>query len=85
MNTIELVDEQGHPNPQFASLIAERLRKRIILALTCSVKGQAVRVIPPVNIEQVLLENFFDVFEEVNSEKSYPHQCALLVMQERAE
>lgn len=70
MNAIELVDEQGQPNPSLASQITERLKKRKILVLTCGVKGQAVRFIPPLNIEQGLLEHFLEVLEEVISEKS---------------
>jgi 4-aminobutyrate aminotransferase len=69
MNAIEMVDEQGQPNPKLANIITERLRERKILVLTCGVKGQAIRFIPPLNIDQNLLKEFFDVLEEVLSEK----------------
>jgi 4-aminobutyrate aminotransferase len=68
MNAIELVDDQGRPNADLASTLCKKLRERKILTLTCGPKGQALRFIPPLNIEPHLLEEVIAALGQILAE-----------------
>ena len=61
MNAIEIVGESGEPDPKKASEVRDHLFSENILVLTCGLKGQAIRFIPPLNIDENLLDNVVDV------------------------
>jgi 4-aminobutyrate aminotransferase len=61
MIAIEFVGEAGEPNPKKAAEIRARLFSENILVLPCGLKGQAIRFIPPLNIDENLLDNVVNV------------------------
>jgi 4-aminobutyrate aminotransferase len=64
MIAIEFVGDAGEPNPKKAAEIRDRLFSENILVLPCGLKGQAIRFIPPLNIDENLLDNVVDVVAE---------------------
>jgi 4-aminobutyrate aminotransferase len=64
MNAVELVQKDGKPNAELASAVARHLREKKILVLTCGFKGQAVRFIPPLNVENEHLDQVLDALDE---------------------
>lgn len=64
MNAIEMVKPDGSPDPDTAGFLIRHLRERKILVLNCGVKGQALRFIPPLNVERALLDEVLDALEE---------------------
>jgi 4-aminobutyrate aminotransferase len=68
MNAIELVTDQGRPNADLASTLCKKMKERKILALTCGSKGQAMRFIPPLNIEPHLLDEVIATLGQILAE-----------------
>jgi 4-aminobutyrate aminotransferase-like enzyme len=64
MNAVEFVKENGEPDPEKAGKVRQHLFSCKTLVLTCGVHGQAVRFIPPLNIEESLLDSVLDQFAE---------------------
>ncbi len=64
MNAVEFVKENGEPDPEKAGKVREYFFSRKTLVLTCGVNGQAVRFIPPLNIEEALLDSVLDQLAE---------------------
>jgi 4-aminobutyrate aminotransferase-like enzyme len=56
MNAVEFVKETGAPDSETANNVRKYLLAQKILVLTCGVNGQAVRFIPPLNIDESLLD-----------------------------
>ena len=63
MNAIEMVHEDGTPNTQLANDIGKHFYSNKVLVLTCGVKGNVVRFIPALNIENKLLDHIIELFE----------------------
>jgi 4-aminobutyrate aminotransferase-like enzyme len=55
MNAVELVTPDGAPDPDLVKQVVAKLREKKILVLNCGVYAQALRFIPPLNIEDDLL------------------------------
>ena len=64
MNAVEFVTSDGAPNPDLVKQVVAKLREKKILVLNCGVYGQAVRFIPPLNIEDGLLMSVVDALAE---------------------
>ncbi|MEW6264941.1 MAG: aminotransferase class III-fold pyridoxal phosphate-dependent enzyme [Thermodesulfobacteriota bacterium] len=64
MNALELAKADGSPDPDLAGRITNRLREKKILLLTCGVKGNVIRFIPPLNVEQRLLDEVIEALAE---------------------
>jgi 4-aminobutyrate aminotransferase len=63
MNAVEFVKTGGAPDPVRAQQVVARLFQEKILVLTCGVKGNIIRLIPPLNIEDSLLDRVMDCIE----------------------
>lgn len=69
MNGIELVKEGKAPDPDKADSIRKYLQDKKILVLTCGPFKNVIRFIPPLNIDESLLEQAFHVLEEAFKER----------------
>ena len=61
MVAIEFIGDNGEPNGKKAKEVQQRLFSEDILVLTCGLKGQAIRFIPCLNIDENLLERVVDI------------------------
>lgn len=61
MIAIEFVNESGNPDPDKAVEVRGRLFSENILVLPCGLQGQALRFIPPLNIDESLLDYVVEV------------------------
>ncbi|MFH1135478.1 MAG: aminotransferase class III-fold pyridoxal phosphate-dependent enzyme [Pseudomonadota bacterium] len=68
MAAIELVKPDGSINPDAAAQVIKKLFENKILTLNCGFKGQAVRFIPPLNVEKVYLDEVLGVVEKALAE-----------------
>ncbi|OGP63144.1 MAG: hypothetical protein A2V65_03880 [Deltaproteobacteria bacterium RBG_13_49_15] len=64
MNAIELVKPDGEPDTERANSLVAHLFSRRILIYTCGVKGNIIRFMPPLNIEQGILESVVEILDE---------------------
>ena len=64
MAAMELVKPDGAINPDAASKIIKSLYEEKILALSCGYKGQAIRFIPPLNVEQEILDQVLTALDK---------------------
>jgi len=64
MNGIELVKEGKAPDPDKATFIRKYFMDKKILVLSCGVFKNVIRFIPPLNVEESLLEQVVHTLEE---------------------
>ena len=64
MNGIELVKEGKAPDPDKATFVRKYFMEKKILVLTCGVFKNVIRFIPPLNVEESLLEQVVHTLEE---------------------
>jgi 4-aminobutyrate aminotransferase len=68
MNAMELVKEKKRPDPDKARFIQTYLQQKKILVLTCGPFKNVIRFIPPLNVEDGLLEVVLTAVEEALKE-----------------
>jgi 4-aminobutyrate aminotransferase/(S)-3-amino-2-methylpropionate transaminase len=61
MIAIELVDERGKPDADRAKRITVRCHEQGVIVLTAGTYGNVVRLLPPLNIDDALLDDALDV------------------------
>jgi len=64
MNAIELVKADGRPDPEKTASIVDRLFSQHVLVYTCGVYGNIIRFMPPLNIEESVLDHLMDVLDQ---------------------
>jgi|WetSurMetagenome_2_1015567.scaffolds.fasta_scaffold83125_2 4-aminobutyrate aminotransferase len=64
MNAIELVKPDGQPDPDLCNQVIHSMMSKKILLMKCGVAGQAIRFIPPLNIEISLLDQVIQALDE---------------------
>lgn len=64
MNVIELVKPDGQPDPDKAGVIVSHLFSLKCLVYSCGVRGNIIRFMPPLNVEQDLLDRFLGLLEQ---------------------
>jgi 4-aminobutyrate aminotransferase len=64
MNAIELVKPDGQPDPDLCNQVIHSMMSKKILLMKCGVAGQAIRFIPPLNIEIPLLDQVIQGLDE---------------------
>jgi 4-aminobutyrate aminotransferase len=64
MNGLELVKENKAPDPGKANFIRNYFMDKKILILTCGSNKNVIRFIPPLNVEQALLDLAVQTLEE---------------------
>ncbi|MBF0531231.1 MAG: aminotransferase class III-fold pyridoxal phosphate-dependent enzyme, partial [Deltaproteobacteria bacterium] len=73
MNAIEMVKGDNIPDPDLAKHVIQNLQARKILLLNCGVYGNAIRFIPPLNVERKLLDEVVDALGEALIEETKAH------------
>jgi 4-aminobutyrate aminotransferase len=68
VNAMELVKEKKRPDPDKARFIQTYLQQKKILVLTCGPFKNVIRFIPPLNVEDGLLEVVLTAVEEALKE-----------------
>jgi len=64
MNAIELVQSDDRPDPEKTSAIVAQLFAQKILVYTCGVRGNIIRFMPPLNIEEPVLDQLIDALDQ---------------------
>lgn len=70
MNGVELVKEGKTPDPDKATFIRKYFMEKKVLILACGAYKNVIRFIPPLNIEESLLEQTAHLLEEALKESS---------------
>ena len=68
MNAIELVDDQGAPDPALTQRIIKYMFANKLLFLSCGVKGQVLRFIPALNIDDSELDQVLELLQKALDE-----------------
>jgi 4-aminobutyrate aminotransferase len=63
MNAIELVQADGQPDPERTAAIVAHLFSQHILVYTCGVRGNIIRFMPPLNIEEPVLTRLLEALD----------------------
>jgi 4-aminobutyrate aminotransferase len=69
MNAIELVKDEKTPNSERADNIRKFLFEKKILVLTCGAYKNVIRFVPPLNIDNALLDHVLSILEEALHQK----------------
>jgi 4-aminobutyrate aminotransferase len=64
MNAIEIVNPDGGPNPEKTAAIVAHLFSQHILVYTCGVRGNVIRFMPPLNVEEAALQEVIAALEQ---------------------
>jgi 4-aminobutyrate aminotransferase len=64
MNAIELVKPDGRPDPEKTAAIVAHLFSQKILVYTCGVRGNIIRFMPPLNVEEPVLGRLIDALDQ---------------------
>ena len=64
MNAIELVKADGQPDPERTAAIVAHLFSLHILVYTCGVRGNIIRFMPPLNIEEAVLIRLLEALDQ---------------------
>lgn len=64
MNAIELIKPDGQPDPERTAAIVAHLLSQHILVYTCGVRGNIIRFMPPLNVEEAILQQLIDALEQ---------------------
>ncbi|HLT92758.1 MAG TPA: 4-aminobutyrate--2-oxoglutarate transaminase [Woeseiaceae bacterium] len=67
MSAIELVQngDANRPDPELTQAIVAGARERGVLLLSCGIRGNVIRFLPPLTIEETLLDEALGVVREV--------------------
>jgi 4-aminobutyrate aminotransferase len=63
MIAVELIKDDGSANPELVSRVVTRCLDEGVLLITCGTHDQAIRVIPPLVVNEQQVQEFLDVFE----------------------
>jgi len=64
MIAVDFNDEKGGPSKELADKVAERCLENKLLVLTCGSHGQAIRLIPPLNLSDAEAEEGLNILEK---------------------
>jgi 4-aminobutyrate aminotransferase len=64
MNAVEVVGEDGRPDPEKTAFLRSYLHERKVLVLACGTFKNVIRFVPPLNIEESLLDGVLTLLEE---------------------
>jgi len=64
MNAIEVVKPDGRPDPEKTAAIVTHLFSNKILVYTCGVRGNIIRFMPPLNVEETVLDQLLDALDQ---------------------
>ena len=64
MIAVEFNDENGNPSKEWAEKVAARCFENKLLVLTCGTHGQAIRLIPPLNLSDGEAEQGLRILEK---------------------
>lgn len=64
MNAIELVKPDGRHDPEKTAAIVAHLFSKNILVYTCGVRGNIIRFMPPLNVEEPVLDRLIDALDQ---------------------
>ena len=64
MNALELIQPDGQPDPERTAAIVAHLLSQHILVYTCGVRGNIIRFMPPLNVEEAILQQLIDALEQ---------------------
>lgn len=63
MLATEFVTPDGSPNPEAVARVIQRCQEERVLLLNCGTWDQAVRIIPPLVVNETQVNQFLDVYE----------------------
>jgi 4-aminobutyrate aminotransferase len=63
MMATEFVKPSGAPNPEAVAKVIQRCQDEKVLLLNCGTWDQAIRVIPPLVVNETQINEFLDVYE----------------------
>lgn len=66
---VELIEEDGEPNPKAAAAFLEECRERGVLVGKGGLRSNAIRISPPLTLTREAAKEAADIFEEVLSER----------------
>ncbi|HEY9731697.1 MAG TPA: aminotransferase class III-fold pyridoxal phosphate-dependent enzyme [Drouetiella sp.] len=61
---IEFDEKDGKPSKDIAEKVAERCLENKLIVLTCGIRGQVIRLIPPLNISDADAEKAMEILEK---------------------
>jgi 4-aminobutyrate aminotransferase len=61
---IEFDEKDGKPSKDIAEKVAERCLDNKLIVLTCGIRGQVIRLIPPLNISDAEAEKAMEILEK---------------------
>jgi len=64
MSAIEIVKPDGRPDPDKTAAIVAHLFSQRILVYTCGVRGNVIRFMPPLNVEEAALQQLIAALEQ---------------------
>jgi 4-aminobutyrate aminotransferase/(S)-3-amino-2-methylpropionate transaminase len=78
MSAIELVvaDDPAQPDPVRTSAVVAEARERGLLLLQCGIRGNVIRFLPPLTIEEDILDEALDILAEALAETVAPSVAA---------
>jgi 4-aminobutyrate aminotransferase-like enzyme len=63
MIATEFVTPSGAPNPEAVAKVIQKCQDEKVLLLNCGTYDQAIRVIPPLVVNETQVNEFLDVYE----------------------
>jgi 4-aminobutyrate aminotransferase len=64
MNAIEIISPDGRPDTEKTAEIVAHLFAQHILVYTCGVRGNIIRFMPPLNVEEAILQELIAALEQ---------------------
>ena len=63
MVATEFVKPDGAPNPEAVAKVIQKCQDEKVLLLNCGTYDQAIRIIPPLVVNETQINEFLDVYE----------------------